>query len=139
MYSHPPVQPLPFSVSRKLFTFLLLNFLTGVDTVEAVILGAMRKDHPIELTGDESAEILSFGIALSTYADAVRGFLLQTKISSKSDVYGIAKNPKFIALIKDLNETFLEHVDLPALNKVMAGKFRELIGKTAKALKGQRL
>jgi hypothetical protein len=94
MFAHIPVQPLPYSVPRKLMTFYLLDFLTGVDTAEAVILAAMRKDHPIQLTHEESQEILSACIALTTYAEIIRGFLLETKIKTKSDVYKIPKNSR---------------------------------------------
>lgn len=41
MYSDTKVQPLSSSVSRKLFTFVLFDFLTGVETVEAIVLAAM--------------------------------------------------------------------------------------------------
>lgn len=138
MFGHIPVQPLPYSVPRKLMTFHLFDFLTGVDTAQAVILASMRKDHPIHLTHEESLEILSLCIGLYTYAETIRGFLLETKIKMKSDVYKIPKNFQFTELLTTLNKTFLEETDLTSLNKVLMSKFRDRIGETAKALRAEK-
>jgi hypothetical protein len=117
--------------------FLLLDFLTGVETAEAVILGAMRDNHPIEISKEESADLLSLCIALSTYADTVRRFLLQTKIRVKSDVYETANNPTFIRLLKELNDNLSETTDLKTMNAGMMATFRERIDRTAKAVKNK--
>jgi hypothetical protein len=137
IYSDIQIQPLSSYVSRRRFMFLLLDFLTGVETAEAVILGAMRNNHPIEISKEESADLLSLCIALSTYADTVRRFLLQTKIRVKSDVYEIANNPTFIRLLKELNDNFLETTDLKTMNAGMMATFRERIDRTAKAVKNK--
>lgn len=133
------VSPLPSGVSRRLFTFMLLDFLSAVDTAEAVVLAVGRKDRPITISKDESAELLGFCIGLSIYADEIRKFLLTKKITVKSDVYRIQRDPAFIALTKDLQEKFLEREDGPiALKTMNAGlqmRFSDRIIAAARALK----
>ena len=132
------ITPLPSAVSRRLFSFQLFDFLSGVETVEAVILASARKDHPIELNQDESRELLAFCIRLSMSVDEIRVFLLNKKITAKSDVYKIPKDPKFVALIKDLQDNFPDHPQLIAMTNTLMAKYRPRIAEAARALKGSK-
>jgi hypothetical protein len=133
------ITPLPSSVSRRLFSFQLFDFLSGFETAEAIILASARKDHPIKLTQDESRELLAFCIRLSMYADEIRVFLLNKKVTVKSDVYRIPKDPKFVALIKDLQDNFPDHPQLIATTNTLMTKYRPRIEETAHVLKGSKL
>jgi hypothetical protein len=129
------ITPLPSAVSRRLFSFQLFDFLSGVETAEAVILASARNDHPVELTEDESAELLAFCIGLAIYADTIRVFLLDKTIKVKSDVYKIPRDPKFVALVNDLQNNFIENAQLKAMHLVLQTKYRPRIVEAARALK----
>lgn len=130
------ITPLPSAVSRRLFSFQLFDFLSGVETAEAIILASARKEHPIKLSQDESRELLAFCIRLSMSADEIRVFLLNNKVAVKSDVYKIPKDPKFVALIKDLQDNFPDHPSLVALTNDLNTRYRPRITEAARALKG---
>jgi hypothetical protein len=130
------VTPLPSSVSRRLFSFELFDFLSAVDTAEAIILASARNDHPIKLTEDEHGELLAFCVGLAVYSDTIRVFLLDKKITVKSDVYKVPKDPKFIALLNDLQKNFIENVELRAMHNSLKMKYRPRIAGAAQALKG---
>lgn len=130
------VTPLPSAVSRRLFELHLFEFLSGVETAEGIILASARSDHPIKLAQEESDELLSFCIALSIYADSVRVFLLNKKITIKSDVYKIVKDPKFTALTNDLQDDLLPNINIRAMNADLKIKYRPRLAEAAHALKG---
>lgn len=142
------VSPLPSAVARKFFSLQLFDFLTGFDAAEAVILAWGRSDHPIKLSEEESGELLAFCVGLSVYADSVRVALLDKRIKVKSDVYEIVKDPKFIGLIQELNDTFLvrdangnfiENMNLQTINAGLKAKYRERILEAAIAVKATKL
>lgn len=134
------IASLPSAVSRRLFSFELFDFLSGVETAEAVIIASARNDHPIKLSKDEPGEILAFCVGLAIYADTIRMFLLDKKIKAKSDVYKIARDPKFVALKKELEEHFIEneHINaqLNAMRLSLQTKYRPRIVEAAHTVKG---
>lgn len=134
IYSDTLVLPLPSTVSSRLLPLMMGNFLSGVDTADAIILAAMRPDHPIKITEEESKELLQFCISLGILADSMRSYLLSTKIVAKNDIYKICNNTQFVQLLKDVENEFFGG-DLNAINTMMAMKFGERIANTAKALK----
>jgi hypothetical protein len=138
------VTPLPSAVSRRLLSLELLDFLMGVDLVEAITLATTRRDHPIQLTEDESTELMAFCVGLMGYTEEIRRFFLDKRITAKSDIYKIVKDPRFKALTKDLHDNFLvkgldddflKGINLTIMTASLKTRYRPRIAEAARALK----
>ncbi len=130
--------PLPSPVLFRLLNFMPIAFLTGIETAEAIAISATRAEHPITITSEEYPEVLGFCISLGIYAETIRYYLMSTKITAKSDVYKLNKNPEFLAVLQNLHDQFKPtktgSEDLSTLNNRLINTFSPRLREAARAL-----